>query len=194
MERSSRFLSLSGLSGVFAGIFALAGAISAYVYFDIKITGNYLLYSVHSDGRMNLDFYTFFITDAGLVLLLSLASAFLFSFRKAKKDGLKIFDKTAKRLLINLFLPLGAGGLFCLTLLYHGDIGLIAPVTLLFYGLALVNASKYTFNDIRFLGISEIILGLISSVFIGYGLLFWALGFGVLHIIYGSVMFFRYEK
>ncbi|MBI5219489.1 MAG: hypothetical protein HY958_11215 [Bacteroidia bacterium] len=194
MERSSRFLSLSGLSGVFAGIFALAGAVAAYLYFDISITGNYLLYSVRSDGRINMDFYTFFFADAGSVLVLSLIFSFVFSFRKAKREGLKIWDKTAKRLAVNLFLPLIAGGFFCLVMLYHGYIGLVAPATLLFYGLALLNASKYTFNDLRFLGLSQIALGLISALFIGYGLLFWALGFGVLHIIYGTAMYFKYEK
>ena len=84
--------------------------------------------------------------------------------------------------------------LFCLVLLYHGIIGLVAPATLIFYGLALLNASKYTFNDIRYLGICEIVLGLLGSLFIGYGLIFWAIGFGVLHIIYGAVMYFKYER
>jgi hypothetical protein len=43
------------------------------------------------------------------------------------------------------------------------------------------------------LGITEIILGLMSSWLIGYGLLFWAVGFGVMHIFYGLMMYFRYE-
>jgi hypothetical protein len=91
-------------------------------------------------------------------------------------------------------IPLVSGGLFCIALLYHGVSGLVAPATLIFYGLALINASKYTFNDIRYLGICEIILGVISSFFIGYGLLCWAIGFGVLHIVYGAVMYFKYER
>lgn len=97
-------------------------------------------------------------------------------------------------MLINLFIPLTAGGIFCLILLYHQIIYLIAPATLLFYGLALLNASKYTIYEIRYLGISEIVLGLVSAILIGYGLLFWAIGFGILHIIYGVVMYLRYER
>ena len=114
--------------------------------------------------------------------------------RKAKRKGLPVWDSTAKRLLLNLLIPLATGGLFCLVLLYHRQVGMIAPATLIFYGLALLNASKYTLNDIRYLGILEIIIGLIASVYIGYGLLFWAVGFGVLHIVYGIVMYSKYEK
>jgi hypothetical protein len=97
-------------------------------------------------------------------------------------------------LLANLLVPLAAGGVFCIALLYHGIIYLIAPATLLFYGLALLNASKYTLSEIRWLGITEMLLGLTASIIPGYGLLVWAIGFGILHIIYGMVMYLRYER
>jgi hypothetical protein len=108
---------------------------------------------------------------------------------------LKVWDKTTERMLINLLLPLVAGGIFCLILIFKWQlIGLVAPVTLLFYGMALINASKYTFHDIRYLGVSEVILGLIGTYFIGYGLLIWAIGFGILHIVYGLLMYYKYER
>jgi predicted lysophospholipase L1 biosynthesis ABC-type transport system permease subunit len=195
MERSSRFISLSGLSGVFAGIFALMGAIAAYLYLNISIsTPEYYQYAFDKSGAINLGFYIFFFTDASCVLVLSLAVGSILTIRKAKLKRQPIWDVTAKRLLINLMIPLIVGGLFCMALLYHGLIGLIAPATLIFYGLALFNASKYTLDDIRYLAICEIILGLIGSIFIGYGLLFWAVGFGILHIIYGIIMYNKYEK
>jgi general stress protein CsbA len=189
MERSSRCISLSGLSGVFAGIFALIGAYLAMDKFE-KASSNYRMVG---DGELqSLTLYFFEI--AGAVLFSSLLVGTLLTIRNSKRKGIKVWDATSKRLLINLGIPLIAGGLFCLALLYHGIIGLVAPATLLFYGLALINASKYTFDDIRYLGICEIILGLAASVFIGYGLLFWAIGFGVLHIVYGAVMYFKYER
>lgn len=192
MERSSRFISLSGLSGVFAGLFALAGAAAAYFYLDI---GLYRSYEGALRSQESYDQYVkFFITDAALVLICSFAAVIFFTTRKARLAGQKIWDNTAQRLILNLSIPLVAGGIFCLALLYHGAVGLIAPSTLIFYGFALLNGSKYTLNDIRYLGISEIILGLISSFFIGYGLLFWAVGFGILHILYGTVMYLKYEK
>ena len=195
MERSSRFISLSGLSGVFAGTFALLGALAAYIHFDLTISSSrYYEYAVTVSGETNIDFFVFFFADAVCVLLASLAVGCILTIRKANERGMAIWDATAKRMLINLMIPLVTGGLFCLVLLQHGLIGLIAPATLIFYGLALLNASKYTLDDIRYLGILEIILGLIASVYIGYGLLFWAAGFGILHIVYGILMYSKYEK
>lgn len=194
MERSSRFISLSGLSGVFAGVFALTGAYLAYLKIG-AYAENYRDLVGRERTEEGIDgLITYLFIVAALVLAASLLVGTLLTIRNSRKKGLKIWDGTAKRLLINLAIPLGTGGLFCLILLYHGDIGMVAPATLIFYGLSLINASKYTFNDIRYLGILEIILGLISSIYIGYGLLFWALGFGVLHIVYGAVMYFKYER
>lgn len=195
MERSSRFISLSGLSGVFAGIFALLGALAAYMHLNMDITSSgYYAYSENAYGETNMDFYSFFFADASCVLIASLAAGSILTIRKAKQKGQSIWDSTSKRLLINLLIPLIVGGLFCIALLYHGIIAFVAPAMLIFYGLALVNASKYTLNDIRYLGIFEIILGLLASIYIGYGLIFWAIGFGVLHIVYGILMYNKYEK
>jgi hypothetical protein len=196
MERSSRFISLSGLSGVFAGMFALAGAYFAQAKIGLY-TENYIsMIEMDKSERAQLIdglIFDLFFIAAG-VLIASLLVGTLLTMRNSRKKGIKTWDNTAKRLLINLAIPLGTGGLFCLIMLYHGDLGLIAPATLIFYGLALINASKYTFNDIRYLGICEIILGLTASFYIGYGLFFWAAGFGILHIVYGAVMYFKYER
>jgi hypothetical protein len=189
MERSSRCISLSGLSGVFSGIFALIGAYLAIDRFETA-SDNYRVIG----GAELIDITIFFFEIAGAVLVSSLLVGTLLTIRNSKRKGIKIWDNSTKRLLINLAIPLIAGGLFCLVLLFHGIIGLVAPATLIFYGLALLNASKYTFDDIRYLGLCEIVLGLAGSFFIGYGLLFWAIGFGLLHIIYGAVMYFKYER
>ncbi len=195
MERSSRFISLSGLSGVGAGIFALIGAAAAVYHFNLSLSEPaYYSYAKTASGDINPDFFWFFAIDAALVLGGSLVMGVVFTMRKARKKGLRLWDATGKRLLINMLIPLVAGGIFCLILLKHEQFGLVAPATLIFYGLALLNASKYTLHDIRALGICEIILGLIASFYIGYGLIFWAIGFGVLHIIYGTVMYVKYEK
>lgn len=197
MKKSTRFLSLSGLSGVFAGIFALIGAAIANYHIqnivDELANPSRFDYSIESVRQFNLDFYFFFFLDAGSVLLLSVFTAYYFSNRKAKKEGHSLFDHTAFRVLSNLMIPLIAGGIFCVALLFHGSVVYIAPVMLLFYGLALINASKYTYDDIRYLGLCEAGLGLISAFDLHNGLLYWTLGFGVLHIIYGSMMWYKYE-
>lgn len=186
MERSSRFISLSGLSGVMAGIYAIAGALAAYYY----------LYGGNGAGREGYqeNDTTFLLADAALVLILAVGTGIFLTTRKARKDGNSLLDAAAKKLIINLCIPLFTGGVFCLALIYHNNWFYVVPSMLVFYGLALVHASKYTRDDVRSLGLSEIALGLISLFVIGYGLVFWTLGFGVLHIVYGTYMYYKYEK
>lgn len=189
MERSSRFISLSGLSGIFAGVSALVGAFVA-----AKHLGMSWDFSYRPITRSN-DLYLALFLDALGVLVLALIGGVYFTTRRARENKLKIWDNTTKRLIINLFIPLITGGLFCLLLLMPAP-GLIPSATLIFYGLALLNGSKYTLNDVRYLGLCQILLGLICGFFAGSGLslLFWALGFGVLHIVYGIMMYNKYEK
>jgi len=191
MDRSSRFISLSGLSGVFAGIIALIGAYFAHNEIKAYLDG---AYGYGTDADLTLEFN---LLKLGiLVLLIALIGGILFTYRQTVKKKLPIWDKTAKNLILNLAIPLVTGGIFIISLLLNhpNAVVLIAPSCLVFYGLALINASKYTYSDIRFLGICEVILGLIAVFNIGYGLYFWAFGFGVLHIIYGSIMYFKYER
>lgn len=194
MEKSSKFLSLSGLSGIFAGICALIGAFVAYFFIldNGSIKYNEYLNSLSETSTNSLRLKLFF--DAILVLFFALGGALYFSIRKAKKNNQKIWNKTSKQLILQLFIPLLTGGIFSLILIWHHNIQLVASTTLIFYGLALVNAGKYTLNEIHYLGICEIILGLLSGVFLNYGILFWSLGFGVLHIVYGYVMYMKYER
>jgi predicted lysophospholipase L1 biosynthesis ABC-type transport system permease subunit len=199
MERSSRFISLSGLTGVFAGTLALLGALSVYLYKQDYFLGRYFSRGVFESSQVlstlelrNL--VVFLLSTACIVLFLSLGFGILFTTRNARRKGLPIWDSTVKRMLINLFIPLAAGGIFCLALLYHHQIYLVAPATLVFYGLALINTSKYTLNDIRYLGIAEVILGLTSMFFAGYSLIFWAVGFGIIHIVYGTTMYWKNER
>ena len=188
MNRSSRFISLSGLSGVSAGIFALLGAYIAYQ--TVYAKQDYLGYE---RAILTIENLTTLLIIALLTIALSIGAGIFFTSQQAKKNKEKLWDLQTKRLLINLLIPLATGGILCLMLLFKGYIGIIAPLTLVFYGLALVNASKYTLTGIRGLGLVEIILGLIAFHFIGFGLLFWSLGFGLLHIIYGIAMHIRYK-
>ncbi|RMG86477.1 MAG: hypothetical protein D6714_04180 [Bacteroidetes bacterium] len=196
MERSSRFISLSGLSGVAAGVSALLGATLVYVYLGIGPFSGRLV-AVLSDyppPKWGLTAGTFFLLTAFVVLVLALSGGIYFTTRRARRKGQKIWDRLTFRLVVNLSIPLLAGGFFCIGLMYHGLWFLIAPATLVFYGLALLNGSKYTLNDIRYLGILEIILGCIGLFYPGFGLELWAIGFGILHILYGAAMYVKYER
>jgi hypothetical protein len=193
MERSSKFISLSGWSGVAAGLAALGGAWWAAQ--ELKNAANHLHYG--SIQFLGLKFWALdfrLITVALVTFLVALSSALFFSFLNAKKRNLKMWDRAARRLLWNACMPMAVGGVFCYHLIRLGDYGMIAPACLLFYGLALVNASKFTLGEVRYMGYGIIVLGLINCWFLGKGLLFWTLGFGLLHIVYGCWMWYKHER
>ena len=190
MEQSTRFVSLSGWSGILAGIYSLIGAYLGYklvhnadriIYYDIKA-------GVFSKGVTQM------ILIAGGVLVMTLLTGVITTYYKAKRENKKMWTPAARKLLLNMAIPLVIGGVFVLWLLQNRILGLIAPTTLIFYGLSLITASFFTFGDVKYLGMLEVTLGLISLWFIGSGLFFWALGFGVLHIVYGLIMYLRYDK
>lgn len=185
MNKSSQFISLSGLAGILAGVYALIGAFVAN-----QLVNNHESYYITLESRT----FQLIVLTAFLVLASSVLTAILLTFAKAKKEGEKVWNATSKRMIVNFLIPLATGGIFALILLRNEIYGLIAPVTLIFYGLACVNASKYTYRDVRYLGITVTILGLLATEFSGYALQFWALGFGVCHILYGSMMYFKYDR
>jgi len=190
MERSSKFISLSGLSGILAGVYALIGA---YLAYRLIYQGPTRIYD-----SLSVDAYpetiTYLIIIAVAVLAASLITGFVLSSRQAKRKSQPIWGKISQTLMFHMATPLVTGGLLILILLSRGYYGIVTPSTLIFYGLSLVSASNFTFGDVKYLGILEIVLGLIAACLPGYGLLFWAIGFGVLHIVYGSMMYLKYDK
>lgn len=196
MEKSTVFISLSGLSGIFAGLCGVAAGIFAYWYFGC--TFNYVKYFEQtvlnsSDNSAFKNFFSFVLYTGISTLFIAVGVATLFTARKAKRQNQKLINSITVRLMINMLIPLVAGGIFCIALLVHHNVDMIPSVTLLFYGIALVNASKYTLHNIRTLGLFEVALGCISSFFYEYSLLFWIVGFGILHLIYGTVMYLKYD-
>lgn len=194
MERSNKFLSLSGLSGVFAGIFALIGAAVAFVRLKTDwFTESFSSYDT-SGAITQKEAVNFLLLDGILVLFFSLAIGILLTVRKAQKKGFQVWNKNSRRLVLSMFIPLASGGIFCLAMLSYGYIWLVLPATLIFYGLALFNASRYTWPEVSYMGILEIIIGSLALFFTGLSLFFWALGFGVLHIVYGFAMYNKYDR
>jgi hypothetical protein len=184
MNKSSRFISLSGLSGILAGVYALIGA--AFAYWLVSNSGReYLIL----DGRI----FRLVLLDLFLVAFFSIVTGMILTTQKAKKHGAKIWDATSRRLVINFLIPLIAGGIYILIILNQQKYGQTGGLMLIFYGLALINASKYSIGDIRYLGMIQIALGLMAALYPGYGFWLWVLGFGVMHIIYGTWMHFKFD-
>jgi hypothetical protein len=191
MEKSSKFISLSGWAGIFAGVFALMGSYIALTYLDF----NPQSLSVDTENNPFQQKQIFSVVQlALLVFLLAISFALFFTHRRAKRKDELLWTPTAKRLVMNMAVPLFTGGILILLFISKGFIGFIAPFSLLFYGIALFTISKFTFDEVKILGLIEILLGLISVYKVSLGLLFWAIGFGVVHIIYGIYVYFKYEK
>ena len=193
MERASKFISLSGISGIMAGLIALLGSIAAWWY----------LYRYLPNAEMPLLFDSLSVNTEPCVLLSLLAfstftGAFLvavyFTTRISKKKKVPIWDYNTKRILLNLMIPVVVGAFFIFALIYYRYYILIIPASLIFYGLSLINGSHFTYSDIKFLGYLELVLGLLSLMLIDWGIFIWAFGFGILHITYGIIMYFKYEK
>lgn len=188
MERSSKFLSLSGWSGILAGLYALSGSFIAYTVLHFNPDD-----IVYSSGNSGSDLPKV-MWLAAVVLILAVGTAIFLSYRKAVRKGESFWNAASRRLVVNFSVPLAAGGILIVILLSRDMIGLSAPLTLIFYGLALFNAGKFTYDELKFLGMIQMGLGLIGSYVIEYSLLLWALGFGAAHIAYGLYIHFKYER
>lgn len=192
MERSARFLSLSGWSGIWAGSVALIGA--GVAHFQLSTLQRAVI-----EGSVRFDNTPDFITTRLLLLgllvfITALIGGYYFTYRKNKKTGVSIWNNASKKMLINLAIPLAAGAVVILAFIINGDWHYVSSMCLIFYGLALINGSKYTLSDIKYLGLLEVVLGC-AGLFLspGYALYLWAFGFGVLHIVYGIIMWRKYE-
>lgn len=191
MERSTKFLSLSGLAGILAGLLALAGAYVVHTVFafDPGVYG----YHVVNDPTV-LTLFPKIILLAFGILILSIGAAILLSIRKARKGNQQVWNMTSRQLLIAMAVPLTTGGLLILILIAQGLIGLLAPLTLIFYGIALWQAGFFTYKDVKGLGLIQIGLGILAALYIEHSLWIWAIGFGIVHVIYGTYMHFKYER
>lgn len=198
MERSSRFISLSGLSGIAAGICALAGAWFANGIIATDKSSVVDFRHIASITEESFDFASLLNNSlfqlAMITFITALILAFIFTYLRSRKTNTPIWGTSAKRVIINVAIPMIVGGIYILKLIEAKAFGYIAPGCLIFYGLGLLNASKYTLIEVRYLGYGELLLGLINLWCTGYGIYFWALGFGVLHILYGAIMWWKYER
>jgi hypothetical protein len=193
MDRSARFVSLSGWSGIWAGLCALAGVAVAYGMLQ-KPRYEHIGSTIYaSTAHFDKDIMNFILLGIG-VFAMATGGAVFFTWRKATRLGQKIWNNASRLMFGQLFYPLFAGGVFSLLFIYYGCGMFVVPTCLVFYGLALISASRHTVSDIRYLGMLEVALGCTAMFIPGFGLLFWALGFGVLHILYGAMMWSKYDK
>tara|TARA_Y100000813_G_scaffold193840_1_gene173569 strand:- start:458 stop:1108 length:651 start_codon:yes stop_codon:yes gene_type:complete len=198
MEKSSKFSNLSGISIFFTGLLTIIAASLIYFdlgfsYSDIEISYSQLIKNEGNQEDLEKKI-RLLIIFAGIVLTISLLVLYVTASRKTSKEGITLFNPTFKRALKSLFIPILSGGIFSFFLIHHQMYGLVAPATLIFYGLGLISASKYSYDELELLGFVELFLGIASSYFMGEGLLFWVIGFGLAHIIFGLYLYLKFDK
>jgi len=183
MERSSRFLSLSGWAGIIPGLLALAGLATAGWFIDLAIlTGDYTTgINKHSPLVMQLG------TIAVVVLALSIFTSWFMCMRKARLDKQSTWTPAIRNMLLHFAIPLLAGAVIVGWIYQKEQWELLSPVLLSFYGLALVLVSQFTLRSVFWMGIFEIALSIPAGI-TGWDLPVLAIGFGFTHIVYGIMM------
>lgn len=183
MNKSSQFISLSGLSGAFAGIYAIIGA--AYFYIttrSIKIS----------------DFETKDIDKATIIfilfVILSTLTTIIFTSIRAKSLDEKSWDVKTKNLVQAFFTPILIGLVFVLILYFNNEYNYLLALLLVFYGIGLLNAGFTTNNLVKPLGYIQVTFGLICAIKYDYTFWFFAIGFGIVHLVYGSIVYFKIDK
>jgi len=186
MAESSKFLVFTtGLSGLFSGLFAIAGI--TYIYFL-------------AEGKVNdiQELVTNYKSTIAIVLVVTLAFSTLITFlltkRNAKSNGQNPWNPIAKKMVFNFYSVGILGGIYVLILFFQEKYEFIVELMLIFYGMALLNGSKYTFDQVKFLAYIQIALGLICSLYPTHDFWFWIVGFGFVNLIYGGIMYFGYGK
>ncbi len=184
MERSSKFLSLSGLSGISAGLCALAGG-----WLGARIIDNST-----KPGADHPELYNNLLLVGGITFLAALLTAIFFTWLRSRSSGLPLWGPTTYRVIWSLALPILTGGLVILRCGQLGYYDILIPASLIFYGIALISAAKHTLGEVRILGYAELVLGSLALWLTNYSIYIWLTGFGVLHIIYGCIMWWKYER
>jgi len=189
MDQATRFKSISGISGMLAGILAIVCvAIVSYLSNTNPVQAGALetILDSANDGMVLIAFGILFMLAVGIGIMLAL--------RNARARGMSAWENAAKRLMFHLAIPVVVGGVFSILLYRIGYPLLVAPVTLLFYGMGLLQGSKFTLDAVRTVGLIQLALGLLATAFLTYGLLIWTLGFGLVHILFGFIIYVKYER
>lgn len=195
MSKSSRFQSVSGYSIVVVGLLAAVASLITAVFIGVE-NGFPCSEKLQHFAVMDTAVRTKSIAITGMVLFaLSLLTVFFFAYIKSKRHQLRFaFDKRMGQMLLDFFIPLAVGGVLSIVLVMQQHYGLTSSIMLIFYGLALVNCSHYTYPVFRYLGYVELLLGIIDCFTMSHALLTWFLGFSVAHIVFGIVYILLFDR
>ena len=168
MERAGSFTAVPGWGGIAMGISAIIAAVLA---------------GKEQDPALWLRVW---IIELIVAMLLASATMTL----KARRARTSLFMGPARRFAMAFAPPVMVGGVLTWALAWREQFELLPAVWLLLYGAGIIAGGMYSVRVVPIMGGLFFMLGLLALFLPGNLLL--ALGFGVLHIVFGSIIAWRY--
>jgi hypothetical protein len=167
MERSQSFTAVSGVGGVLMGLIALGATFLA----------------VRSETTEA------WVTVWMSAAVLSLGIALVAMTMKARAAGGSLLVGAGRKFAWNLTPPLLVGGLLTVAMTQMGAATLLPGVWLLLYGTGVVTGGAFSVRVVPLMGLAFMLVGA-AALFApaAWGNLFMAGGFGLLHIVFGIVI------
>jgi len=192
LSKNTRFLSFSGLSGVIAGITALAGE---YLFYNLYLA-TFSSSSNYADVRNLADMKLFYsaLLIALSIIGISVIVGVILARKKIRMQGSTVNRDLLKNTLIHILVPILVGGAICFVASFTDHFIYIPAFLLIFYGLGLFNGSRFSFDDLKIVGLVFMGLGLITYAYPNLSMWTWGLGFGVGHILYGLRVYFVHDR
>ena len=171
MERSTKFSTFSGLSGVCAGMASIIGCIITRLY-------------IPDPGAFPVQFLALWST----VIVIAVGADYLLMKRRAAQVGKRVLSRLGKQMVIASVPGLGTGAIVTFYLLQHHLLGSVYPFWMLAYGLAVSATGLFSQREVSLLGVAFLIAGAACLFATGIGLPMMAVTFGGFHIVYGLAM------
>lgn len=183
MERSTRYSTFSGLSGICAGLFSILGC----------LVQRFWVLSLPASERL-----VAFTINWTLVIALTIGADFFLTKRKAPLVGKTILSRLGRQMVVASAPGLLTGALLTLFLLQQGHMDQVYPVWMLSYGSAVCAVGLFSQKEVGRLGRAfltagalTLALGLLTALqpyIASLGLFITALTFGGFHIAYGLIV------
>jgi len=180
MERSSSFTAVPGWGGVLIGATALiAAALAEWMESIDRLAGL-------RGGRG-------WMLVWGWELPLALMIGGVAMKRKARAANVKLLTGPGRKFVLSLAPPLVAGALISVALVRIGSFDVLPGVWLLLYGVGVVAGGAFSVRVVPVMGMFFMGLGTLTLFAPpAFGRLMMAVGFGVVHIVFGLIIARRY--
>jgi hypothetical protein len=167
MERGAAFTAVPGWGGVGMGISAVVAA--AIAAGQATVEGWFLVWTLEAA----------FAVAIGAVAI----------HRKASRADLPVLSGAGRKFLLSFLPPALAGAVLTVALWQAGASSLLPGAWLVLYGAAVVTGGTFSVKIVPVMGVCFMVLGVVALLATpAAGDLFMAVGFGGLHVIFGTII------